>query len=279
MNETASLPADILKRKGANKAADIPQNVLELLNQGLIESVNLTEWLAVDHRALLSIVLNTSGLSHEAEVMLPALNKLKEDKPMKMIPAIAAQWNRLLSELPETGRGQLFAMLASHRSDSVRCWAAYIVGVTPNMDIAGILQHIRPFAADSHFGVREIAWMAVRAHISANLEAAITLLAKWVRDEDANIRRFAVESTRPQGVWAKHIQALKENPTQGLPLLEPLRSDPVKYVQDSVANWLNDTSKSQPDWVLQLCSDWLESSDTKETKRITERAQRTLTRK
>jgi len=44
---------EILNRKGARKAEDIPVKVLELLNNGKIETVNLTEWLAVDHLKLI----------------------------------------------------------------------------------------------------------------------------------------------------------------------------------------------------------------------------------
>lgn len=135
---------------------------------------------------------------------------------------------------------------------------------------------IRPFAADSHFGVREIAWMAVRESISLQLLEGLALLDSWVRDEDANIRRFAIELTRPQGVWARHIPELKEHPELALPLLEAVQSDPAKYVQDSVGNWLNDASKTNPEWVFQVCNAWLMISDTKETKRIVTRAQRSL---
>ena len=39
----------IKNRKGAQKAVDIPSEVLSLLNTGSIETVNLTEWLAIDH--------------------------------------------------------------------------------------------------------------------------------------------------------------------------------------------------------------------------------------
>lgn len=135
---------------------------------------------------------------------------------------------------------------------------------------------IRSFAADPHFGVREIAWMALRESITKELMKSLIILNDWVYDKDANIRRFAIELIRPQGVWAKHITELKENPAMAVSLLEAVKSDPVKYVQDSVGNWLNDASKTNPDWVQQICGKWLETSNTKDTKRIVTRAQRSL---
>ncbi|QDY86331.1 hypothetical protein FQU75_00275 [Paenibacillus polymyxa] len=85
--------------------------------------------------------------------------------------------------------------------------------------------------------------------------------------------------TRPLGVWAKHISELKAHPELALPLLEAVQSDPAKYVQDSVGNWLNDASKTPPEWVLQVCNAWLKTSDTKKTRRIVSRAQRSLDKK
>lgn len=273
-----SIPDDFLQRKGARKVSEIPPDVVILLQMGVLESVNLTEWLAVDHLELLRNILLEVGLEQEAEPQLTALHAQNESRIMKIIPAIANEWLLLLDSKQSVEQARIFSMLANHRSDSVRCWAAYIVGLNEKMNLQQKFDGIRPFAADSHFGVREISWMAVRELIINNLEQSLDILIKWVSDLDPNIRRFAIESTRPHGVWAKHIPVLKENPALALPLLETVKADPSRYVQDSVGNWLNDASKSNPDWVIQVCKDWSEISNTKETKRIVSRAQRSLTK-
>lgn len=268
------------KRKGARKISDIPDEVVNLLQKGQLHTVNLTEWLAVDHIVLLQNVLNELGMQQqESEPILQRLSELNEKKTMKIIPAIAAEWLNLMDQKSEEESSRIYNALATHLSDSVRCWAAYIIGLGQGVSLEKKLIGIRPFAADSHFGVREIAWMALRESISKDLKKSIAILIAWVSDEDANIRRFAVESTRPQGVWAKHITELKENPDLGRSLLEIVKSDPAKYVQDSVGNWLNDVSKTTPDWVLQICDEWLVTSDTVETKRIVIRAKRSILKK
>ncbi|OAB36971.1 DNA alkylation repair protein [Paenibacillus macquariensis subsp. defensor] len=269
----------MLQRKGARKISDIPDEVVKLLHKGQLQTVNLTEWLAVDHIVLLQNVLYELSMQRESEPMIQRLNYLSEKKIMKIIPAIAREWLNLMDHKSEAERSRIYNALATHLSDSVRCWAAYIIGLGQGLSLEKKLTCIRPFAADSHFGVREIAWMALRESISKELMKSLLILNDWVCDKDANIRRFAIESTRPQGVWAKHITELKENPTMALSLLEAVISDPVKYVQDSVGNWLNDASKTNPDWVLQICDKWLETSDTRETRRIVTKAKRSLIKK
>ncbi|MGM7636939.1 DNA alkylation repair protein [Bacillus sp. Hm123] len=266
----------IMDRKGATKAANIPEQVLNLLNLGGIESVNLTEWLAVDQKVLLKNVLPAVGLSEHLDDLLFKLEVANMTNGMKAIRMIGENLYEILQKTDRETADQKFSLLANHSSDSVRCWAAFIVGSTMDAGIDQLLVKIRKFAADHHFGVREIAWMAVREALAKELITSIELLTEWAGEPDENIRRFAVESIRPRGVWCKHIGELKDEPQIALPILEQVKSDKSKYVQDSVGNWLNDASKTQPEWVLSVCDEWEKVSDTKETKRIVKKAKRTI---
>jgi 3-methyladenine DNA glycosylase AlkC len=183
---------------------------------------------------------------------------------------------RALYDLTEAraDRDAVAHALATHPSDLARSWAAQWIAFSA-LPLADKLQSVLRFAADPHFGVREMAWMAVRDEIAGDVDTAVRLLQPWVTHPDANLRRFASEATRPRGVWCAQIDALKKQPWRGLPLLEPLRADPSRYVQNSVANWLNDAAKTQPAWVVEVCERW-SGSDSPATGYIVRRAQRSL---
>ena len=257
------------KRKGARTQKDIPTPILEQLNKGIIESVNLTEWLAVNHLSLIEQVLP----SEYQPDCIRSIDELKSKSVMSMIKAIGKS---LCKQLEQKEDNQLLGILGTHISDSVRCWAAYIIGSNIQLSVEEKLQLIHPFAADLHFGVREISWMAVREDINKNLERIIPILEIWSKDEDANIRRFSSESIRPNGVWSRKIEKLKDNPEIALCILENLKSDSSKYVQDSVGNWLNDAGKTKPEFVIELCKRWEKENQTTATTYIIKRALRTL---
>lgn len=265
--------AALTQRKGAARIALIPAPVLQALNRGLLETVNLNEFLALDLRQLGPAVAQQIGLDAQAERLGDTLALLDAFKPLKRHEHVARALYDLTAGHPTPDA--LAQRLADHPSDVARCWAAQWV-MFSGLDLADKLVAVRRFAADRHFGVREMAWMAVRDALLTQLEPALALLQTWVQETDPNLRRFASELTRPRGVWCAPIEALKTQPWRALALLEPLRTDPSRYVQNSVANWLNDASKSQPQWVLQLCQRWDSESHTPATRYITQRALRTL---
>jgi len=247
-------------RTGSSRIADIPADVLAGLNSGTLESRTLAEGLAVDFAQLLSAAVSDVPADYLQMVRDAAGQGIT--RRMELVGGI------LLRHL---GRERL-PEVAGHTSDTVRGWACYLVGQLPKVKLKERLNLIRPLADDPHFSVREWAWMAVRPDLTSNIPHAVKLLTPWTADASPFIRRFAVESMRPRGVWASHIEALKQNPELALPLLDPLKADPEKYVQDSVANWLNDAAKSQAMWVTTTCQRWRRESDSPHTVRITQRA-------
>ena len=62
--------------------------------------------------------------------------------------------------------------------------------------------------------------------------------------------------TATRGVGETYVP-LQAEPWHGLKLLEPCCRDESRYVQDSVANWLNDAARRRPEWVREVCRGWL----------------------
>lgn len=261
------------RRKGARSIKDIPKDILQQLNSGEIETANLVEWLAVDQKLLLENLLKQNKRTGYLQPVLKKINQLKKQTVNTINEAIGTE---LFAQTIQNNDKAFLSIISNHNADLVRCWATYTIGKNENLNTAETLKQIQSFAADKHFGVREVGWMAVRPKIAKNLAESIEILTKWTTDSDENIRRFTTESTRPRGVWCVHIEDLKQNPELGLPMLETLKSDKVKYVQDSVGNWLNDASKTRPDFVENLCNRWKTESETKETQYIIKKALRTL---
>lgn len=261
------------KRKGARSTKDIPADILEQLNSGEIETANLVEWLAIDQTILLKNLLRKYNREHYLEPILSNVENLKKQTVNTINEAIGTA----LFELSISNNDEeILSIISIHKADVVRCWATYTIGKNQNLGIEETLEKIKIFAADKHFGVREISWLAIRPKILKHLEKSLAILSQWTNDDDENVRRFSTEATRPRGVWSEHIEQLKQNPEIASPILEKLKSDKSKYVQDSVGNWLNDASKTQAKFVEELCRKWLQESNTKETNYIVKRALRTI---
>jgi 3-methyladenine DNA glycosylase AlkC len=227
-----SAPAN--ERKGSRTVASIDPVVLAQLEAGTLETANLTDGLAINMAKLLVAVA-------------PKVPKNALNLELGIVQRMAQAGDVLRQHKLD---------LSAHKSDTVRGWAAFAIGQNLAVTASKRLLAIKPFAADHHFGVREWAWMAVRAIIVEDPLMAIKTLKPWVASSDANLRRFASEATRPRGVWAASIPLLRKEPEHALPILNGLKHDVERYVQDSVANWLNDAGKDQPSWVQDLIEDW-----------------------
>ena len=118
---------------------------------------------------------------------------------------------------------------------------------------------------------------AVRPFIISSEERMMAQMAAWALHENEHVRRLASEGCRPALPWGIALNSFKKDPSPVLPILEQLRTDPSAYVRKSVANNLNDISKTHPDLVAKLAADWYGKND--DTDWIVKHGCRTLLKK
>lgn len=264
------------KTPGRRKVADVPADVINAIQRGERSTSNLVEALAIDPFIVVKLFLARS----DRYDLFPWIDEARKLRPEWTLPKAVVVIGGSLATLRDLDYvdDAFLRKLTDDPSDVIRSFACFAVTNRKGQSLRTRLRAIKPLAADEHFGVREFAWMAVRPHLILDLEPGLEELAKWSTDADANVRRFASEVTRPCGVWCQHFAALKRDPELAIPVLEPLRADASEYVRSSVGNWLNDASKSRPDFVRDLCERWSRESPVAETQAICKKALRTLNR-
>ncbi len=260
----------LLARKPAKRIAEIQPEVLASLARGEIEAKNLVEWLAIPRVALLRSIAPTLGIDIPKKEWKRLEEKTAELAALKGSKEIAT----FLVDYVNVG-SDTWKKMSTHVSDVVREWSALLIGLA-SLPFQKKLAWMKPFADDGNSGTREIAMISLREDVIRDPQEAIRRLVPWTGSRSANLRRYASEVTRPRGVWVSHVELLKSSPELAIDILEPLKEDDVKYVKDSIGNWLNDASKSSPDWVLQITRRWQEESNSPHTAYIVRRALRTI---
>ena len=106
------------------------------------------------------------------------------------------------------------------------------------------------------FTQRSSAEFAVRPFLIRDPERMMRQMNAWVKHPNEHVRRLASEGCRPSLPWGQALPQFKEDPAPILPVLEQLKMDSSLYVRKSVANNLNDISKTHPELVIQIALDW-----------------------
>ncbi len=254
------------------KKSEVDRSVLADLNECRRETRTWVEWMAVDMSAVAELVAREL-VEHR---IASNLRRVAASSKRLGILARLYAYGNAVSESFDTLEDPIFVKLANHRSDVVRQWCVYAINNSSRVSsITTKIEQTIPFAADRNMTVRECAWMAFRPHFARNIDIGVQMLTTLALNVDQNIRRFSVETSRPRSVWGNHIVQLKKSPEIALPILDILKCDSSRYVKLAVGNWLNDASKSNPEWVIKLCQKWTEIEN-KNTKFIVTRAMRTI---
>jgi 3-methyladenine DNA glycosylase AlkC len=116
---------------------------------------------------------------------------------------------------------------------------------------------------------------AIRYFINAFSEETMKELLEWSKDKNYHVRRLSSEGTRPKLPWSQKINI---DPVDVIPILDNLYSDKTRYVTRSVANHVNDISKTNPNLVLKTLERWQKSKiqSSKEMDYIINHSLRTL---
>ena len=118
---------------------------------------------------------------------------------------------------------------------------------------------------------------AVRPFIINDENRMMAQMFAWAKSDNHHVRRLASEGCRPALPWAQALPKFKKDPTPIRPILEQLKTDSDLYVRKSVANNLNDISKTHPGLVAKLAKEWHGKNEN--TDWIVKHACRTLLKK
>jgi 3-methyladenine DNA glycosylase AlkC len=124
------------------------------------------------------------------------------------------------------------------------------VGLYGHEDFETSMEALKFFTT---FGSSEF---AIREFLRRDLPRTLAAMETWSRDPDEHVRRLSSEGSRPRLPWSFRLDALIADPSPVVPILENLKADPSLYVRKSVANHLNDITKTHPDWVLDRLKTW-----------------------
>lgn len=101
---------------------------------------------------------------------------------------------------------------------------------------------------------------AIRPFIQQHTDFTYATLLEWCEHPSEHVRRLASEGSRPRLPWGMRLPQFIHNPEPLVSILEKLKADDSLYVRRSVANNLNDISKDNPEWMINLCERWLADS-------------------
>lgn len=114
----------------------------------------------------------------------------------------------------------------------------------------------KSMSALTYFTVFGSSEFAIRHFLRLDFQRTLKLMQKMSKDPNEHVRRLASEGSRPRLPWSFRLETLTVDPSPALTILNNLKADDSLYVRKSVANHLNDITKDNPDWVLDLVESW-----------------------
>jgi len=126
----------------------------------------------------------------------------------------------------------------------------------------------------TQFGSSEF---AIREFLKRDFDKTLHVMAEWSTNKNEHVRRLASEGSRPRLPWSFKLDRVIQEPQVTQSILTQLKEDESLYVRKSVANHLNDISKENAAYMIQLVNSWNKTHP--HTAWIIKHASRTLIKK
>ena len=150
---------------------------------------------------------------------------------------------------------QLYKKLnKSNRLQGVPIFLMSYYGANNPIDVFDFFMNI---ASSEQWEVREFATLGFKKIIKNNKQIISNWFLKTVNDDNPYIRRFISETLRPvsENRW------LQKEPEYSIEILKSLFKEKNKYPRTSVGNNLSDLSKKNPEIILKIVTELVDTND------------------
>ncbi|MCB9202437.1 MAG: DNA alkylation repair protein [Flavobacteriales bacterium] len=97
---------------------------------------------------------------------------------------------------------------------------------------------------------------AIRTFLKNDFSKTLKVMEEWSKSENNHVRRLSSEGCRSRLPWSFKFNEVIENPNLTRRILENLKEDKELYVRKSVANHINDISKDNEKYAIELIKSW-----------------------
>lgn len=182
---------------------------------------------------------------------------LSIEKPMlklEMKDRVRLIRDQLKKTLPENYKESLKILLHSTKSGKLTGFSLW--PYTEFIQTYG-LDHVKlSLEGLKHLTTLFTSEWAVRPFIKKDLYLTLDFLKKCALDKNHHVRRWVSEGSRPRLPWGEKLHVFIEKPELSCSLIEPLIFDPELYVRKSVANHINDITKDNPEFAINILKKW-----------------------
>ena len=129
------------------------------------------------------------------------------------------------------------------------------------IEIYGIDDFITSIKLIEELTKRNTGEYAIRPFIRRYPKKSLSVIRRWAKSKNFHVRRLASEGLRPKLPWATKLDLFIDTPKPVFEVLELLKTDPIRFVQKSVANHVRDYTKVNPALAERLLVQWSQSKN------------------